>query len=97
MRPLLLRDEARKDLFEAFQWYEGRRAGLGSEFERAVSRTLAEIEDNPAQYPVSVADVRKAPLKRFPYVVYYVLLDEGTSVIAIMHSRRHPRTWQERQ
>jgi len=97
MASLFLRDEARADLAEAFRWYEGRRTGLGLEFTRSARSALQSIEDNPAQYPIAVDDIRKAPLRRFPYVVYYVVLDSDVSVIAVMHSRRHPRRWQERR
>jgi len=97
MRPLLVRDAARDDLREAFSWYEARQAGLGSEFLSAVSYTLQAVESNPQQYPFAVEDIRKAPLRRFPYVVYYVALDTSVSVIAVMHSRRHPRHWQDRR
>jgi plasmid stabilization system protein ParE len=97
MASLFLRADAHADLSEAFRWYEGRRAGLGYEFTRLVRVTLQSIEHNPEQYPVAADDIRKAPLRRFPYVVYYVVLDADVSVIAVMHSRRHPRRWKERR
>lgn len=97
MPSLFLRNEARVDLAEAFHWYEQRRNGLGYEFTRALRSTLQVIENNPEQYPIAVDDIRKAPLRRFPYVVYYVVLPAGVSVIAVMHSRRNPRRWQERK
>jgi plasmid stabilization system protein ParE len=59
--------------------------------------TLAAVERDPAQYPLAVDDIRKAPLRRFPYVVYYAVLEGGVSVLAVMHGRRHPRRWQERR
>lgn len=96
MPRLFLRAEAASDLSEAFQWYEERSTGLGFEFLRAVRIVLAAIERNPSQYPIALDDIRKAPLRRFPYVVYYVDLAEHISVIAVMHSRQHPRRWQQR-
>jgi plasmid stabilization system protein ParE len=97
MRPLYLRDAARNDLQEAFRYYEERRPGLGMEYIRAVHDTLEAVERQPEQYPVAVDDIRKAPLRRFPYVVFYVILIDAISVIAVMHSRRHPRRWEERR
>jgi plasmid stabilization system protein ParE len=97
MPALFLRDAARGDLAEAFQWYEGRRAGLGYEFTHAVRSTLELVESNPEQYPIAVDDIRKAPLRRFPYVVYYVIAQDHISAIAVMHSHRHPRRWKERR
>ena len=97
MASLFLRDAARADLAEAFRWYEGRRSGLGREFTHSVRFTLQAIEQNPEKYPLAADDTRKASLRRFPYVVYYVILDSDVSVIAVMHSRRHPRRWKERR
>lgn len=94
---LHLRDAALNDLQEAFGWYEDRRTGLGLEFIQAAYDKLDSIELNPSQYPFAIEDVRKAPLRRFPYVVYYVVLADAVSVIAVLHSRRHPRRWQERR
>jgi putative addiction module component (TIGR02574 family) len=97
MLQLCLREEARTDLAEAFHWYETRRAGLGSEFLQSVRLTLSLIERNPAIYPIAVDDIRKAPLKRFPYITYYVVTDDQISVLAVMHGRRDPQRWQERR
>jgi toxin ParE1/3/4 len=94
---LFVRSEAETDLAEAFQWYEARSTGLGFDFLRCVRAVLAAIERHPGQYPIALDDIRKAPLRRFPYVVYYVQLAEATSVLAVMHSRRHPRVWQQRR
>ena len=97
MPRLFVRDAARRDLEEAVSWYEGRRPGLGSEFIAAVRFILESVEANSELYPFAVDDIRKAPVRRFPYVVYYVAVEPGVSVIAVMHSRRHPRRWQERR
>jgi len=94
---LFIRKAARQDIAEAFRWYEDRSAGLGHEFTRAVRVALASVERAPQQYPVAVDDIRQARLRRFPYVVYFVVLARGISVIAVMHGRRHSRRWQSRR
>ena len=94
---LLVRAAARREIAEGYRWYEERSAGLGAEFLRAVRATLAQIEREPELYPVALDDIRKAPLHRFPYVAYYVVLPRGISVIAVIHGRRHPRRWQSRR
>lgn len=97
MPRLFVRRAARADIAEAFRWYEERVTGLGHEFLRAVASTLATIESTPEQYPIALDDIRKALLKRFPYVVYFVLSRRGASVIAVMHGRRNPRRWKSRR
>ncbi len=42
-------------------------------------------------------DIRRTRLRRFPYSVFYVAMDEATVVIAVMHDRRDPRRWQARR
>lgn len=94
---LFVRRAARADIAEAFRWYEARSTGLGHEFLRAVRVAFAAIERAPEQYLVAVDDIRKVGLRRFPYVVYYLVLRRRISVIAVMHGRRHPRRWKSRR
>ena len=94
---LFLRPEARAELAEAFRWYEERSTGLGHEFVRAVRIGLAAIERSPDQFPIAVDDIRRARLRRFPYLIFFVVLPESISVLAVMHGRRDPRRWQARR
>jgi plasmid stabilization system protein ParE len=94
---LFVRPAAQADLDEAFAWYEARRAGLGHEFLRAVEVCLAEIERQPDQFAVVEQDVRRARLRHFPYLVFFVAGPVQISVLAVMHGRRHPRRWQSRR
>ena len=55
---------------------------------------FALIARSPEQYPVAVDDIRRSPFRRFPFMIYYVVLSRGVSVIAVMHGRRHPQRWQ---
>jgi plasmid stabilization system protein ParE len=49
---LIISPEAELDIQDAFEWYEQRDSGLGSEFVRAVDSCLALIGRNPLAYPV---------------------------------------------
>jgi hypothetical protein len=40
--------------------------------------------------------VRQALVRRFPYVVCFLIEAERISVIAVIHGRRNPRVWQSR-
>jgi len=93
----LVEPEAAADLDEAFTWYELRLPGLGSEFTRAVRATFAAIQRLPESFPRAHGEIRRAHIRRFPYTVYYVMTPEHIAVIAVAHSRRHPRRWQSRR
>jgi plasmid stabilization system protein ParE len=98
MRPrLLVEAEAEAEIDEAFRWYEGRAAGLGSEFLRAVSAAFALMRRNPEQCPRVRGDIRRVLVRRFPYAIYYVVEPDQIAVFAVVHTRQHPRRWQSRR
>ncbi len=93
---LEFRPEASADIAEAFSWYEERRAGLGAAFADELDRTLGYITGMPlAGRPVHRA-LRRALMRRFPFTVYYSLTADLIDIRAVLHSRRHPRTWLRR-
>ncbi len=94
---LFLYPDAKADAREAFAWYEERSTGLGFEFLRALRAALSPLAREPRRFPVVFEDIRRTRLRRFPYSVFYVAMDEATVVIAVMHDRRDPRRWQARR
>jgi plasmid stabilization system protein ParE len=82
---------------EAFRWYEARRSGLGGEFLELVRGAFRDIGRAPEQYPLAVDDIRKCVVLHFPYVVYFVVVQRGVSVLAVMHERRDSDRWRSRR
>ena len=97
MPRLFVRASARSDLADAVAWYEARRTGLGNEFADELSATFEAIEKQPLRFPVVLDDIRMAVARRFPYLVCYVVLPQGLSVIAVLHGHRDPQVWQRRR
>ncbi len=94
---LFVRKAARVDVAKAFGWYEAHRAGLGNDFAMELSAAYEGIESQPLRFPLIVDDIRIALLRRFPYVVYFVVLPRHISVIAVVHGHRKPQVWQQRR
>ena len=46
----------------------------------AASAICARIEAEPRQLRVAFDDIRMAPLRRFPYVVYFVVLPQHATI-----------------
>jgi len=63
-----------------------------------VATTLDELAEGAHRHPVwrPGRPFRKAPLQRFPYVVFYVYDDDNVEVLAIAHQRRKPGYWVRR-
>jgi plasmid stabilization system protein ParE len=86
------------DVSEAYAHYEAARKGLGEEFLEEVGRAVALIVDHPEACPVVYRALRRALLHRFPYSLYYRIepADALAEVRAVVHQRRHARTWRRR-
>ena len=88
---LVIRPEA-----EAFEWYEGRRIGLGCEFLEEVNARLANITGNPTRFAVVFKGVRQVLVRRFPYKLLYVFEADKVEAIGVVHVKRRPQFWQKR-
>jgi plasmid stabilization system protein ParE len=94
--PVVLRDEARSEFDEAFDFYEAQRPGLGVAFADRVQEVFDRIAANPQTHAAVFEDVRKAVVARFPYCVFYRAEAARVEVIAVFHSARDPSIWQGR-
>lgn len=89
-RILTFRREAVKDANDAFKWYEEQRVGLGWEYNAELKAALERIEKNPQLPRVFYRKARKIKLRRFPYLVVYLLTAEEIMVVAVIHGSRNP-------
>ncbi len=95
-REIIIRPEAEAELTEAFQWYEARAAGLGSEFIRTVDRLFNSIIRNPQAFEVVYKSARRALTRKFPYQVLFTVDAASVVILAVFHAKRNPQRWQER-
>jgi len=94
--PISFRAIARDEYNLAITWYEGARSGLGSDFETEVEAGLHEIAAKPDRYPIADRDVCEAPMRGFPYCVYYRVRSNMLIVVAVFHQSRDPDELQTR-
>lgn len=71
--------------------------GLGERFLAAVGDAVALIAESPLQFAVLHRETRRVLLRRFPYGVYYRMLDGRVLVVACIHARRDARHWRNRR
>lgn len=94
--PLIVNPEADADLADARAWYENQRAGLGDVFLSRVDEVFTRLQHTPKLYGKIFEDLRLARVHRFPYVVVYRIDDDQITVVAVYHTSRDPRGWQDR-
>ena len=94
--PVILRPEATQDLQAVRDWYEGQRIGLGDTFAARAADALDGLGQLPELYGVVWQNVRAAPIRRHPYIIYYRVLPDRVEALAVLHVRRNPADWQSR-
>jgi plasmid stabilization system protein ParE len=88
---------AAREYEEARTWYERRGTGLGDEFAEETDRAIARIANDPYRRPVCFGRFRRVRLGRFPYSLYYYVVDPSRIlVLAVAHARRRPGYWRRR-
>ena len=94
--PVVLRPEAQDDLISARDWYDHQAETLGDRFAAAAAAVFERLAATPHLFGVIWEDVRACRLGRFPYVVYYRVLDRQVEILAVLHGSRDPSAWQKR-
>jgi plasmid stabilization system protein ParE len=94
--PLIVRPAAEADIREIHEYLENVRSGLGGHFSARLRDVLEQIEVSPEGYGIVWNDVRAVRVRKFQYVVYYVVLSDGVEVLAVLHGARQESTWKSR-
>ncbi len=76
------------DALEALAWYELQRSGLGMYFNDAFGQALIQLEPDPLSYQKIYGPVRRLVLRRFPYLLWFVVEGEDVVVIACTLGKR---------
>lgn len=82
MTEFIISSRAEADLVEAFDYYEGKVVGLGSEFVRSVDAEFNRIQRCPLAFRSRYGSHRMAMTERFPYAVYFIY-DESAEFVSV--------------
>lgn len=96
VRTFRVEPEADEDLFQAANWYDEQRPGIGWEFLAAMEALLRAVQERPDSFPEEQPGVRAALRRPWPYKVYFQVTEEATRVFAVIHAHRNPYTWRTR-
>lgn len=79
---------AELDALEAQAWYELQQSGLGSSFNDEFGHALRQLENTPLIYQKIYGKVRRIVLRRFPYLLWFVVEGKEVVVVACTHGKR---------
>ena len=96
-------DEAISEIAESTNWFDRQSRGLGAEFRKEIDQVLESITVAPesfARFEFLGArrgkNVRRAITARFSQVIVFAVREAEIVVVAVYHSRRHPKYWTKR-
>ena len=61
-----------------------------------VEDAIKRIQSMPLMYVQVIDDVRRAKVQKFPYLLYYRVLQNRIELLAVLHSSRNPTLWRAR-
>lgn len=93
---MILRPRAYWDLEDASSWYNSQQDGLGTRFLANVNECLRRINDNPYLYAIVRKDARCGRVAKFPFGVYYRIVEGKVVVFGILHTSRSVQVWKSR-
>ncbi len=99
-KPVIARERAARDVEEALDHYcaeAGEGVALG--FVAALERAYLHISRYPASgssrysYELNLAGLKLWPLKRFPYLAFYIECETHVDVWRVLHAERDIPAW----
>jgi hypothetical protein len=92
---------ALEEISDAALWLDSQRAGLGIEFWHEVDATLVRIEANPlafakSEFATADLDIRFAVVRRFHYVIHFLVEPRDVQIVSVAHGARKPGYWLRR-
>jgi plasmid stabilization system protein ParE len=88
---VVVEQPAKADLADAMDWYRRVRPGLETDFRLCVDEALERVRRHPEANLLTVRQLRRALLHRFPYVIFYLNERSLIRVVAVLHTSRDPR------
>ena len=79
-------------MLEAAWIYEDQAAGLGERFLDEVEGCVDLLLDRPC-IGRRDGELRRFPLRKFPFTLIYALEEDDLVVVAVSHHRRRPGYW----
>ena len=98
IRRVIVRPLAAEEIASAATWYEAQCLGLGVDLTDEIIRAIRRAQEAPDLFRILRPrdGMRRVLTERFPYRVFFTVIDDTLHVHAVLHAARHDRHWRER-
>ena len=84
------------EIDEIANWYDGARAGVGTDFLLCIEDAMEKIQRHPDAYQIVFAEVRRKSIARFSYAIFFRISKKHIEVLGVIHHHRDPISWKKR-
>jgi plasmid stabilization system protein ParE len=88
--------EAEEEFRRSFLWYFERSPIAADAFRSEVIEAIDSLTGTANQWPANEDGIHYHVLNHYPYTIWYDLLENHATVLAIAHQRRRPGYWTDR-
>ncbi|MEO7486160.1 MAG: type II toxin-antitoxin system RelE/ParE family toxin [Ferruginibacter sp.] len=83
---------AHLDEYEAYDWYENQRIGLGDELLKELETAYNKIAEHPEYFGFidERKELRDYLLPRFPFLIVYRIVANTVQIISLHHAKKDP-------
>lgn len=96
MKPIRILAAARADLVDGFRFYERQAAGIGRYFLDSLYSDIESLQISAGVHGKRFGHFHCLLSRRFPYAVYYRMVDDEIRIYAVLDCRRNPGRIRER-
>jgi toxin ParE1/3/4 len=94
---VIFHQDAETELHAAVAYYQEQSHGLGADFQAQIERSVRRIQHAPQSFPqYNHQGIQSCLIRRFPYTVFYLELEDHIWIVAVAHQRRKPGYWARR-
>lgn len=93
---ILILESASRDLTDGYWFYEKQSEGLGSYFLDSIFSDIDSLRIYAGIHPVSFKKYNRMLTARFPFSIFYNVIDDTVYIYAILDCRRDPSWIRER-
>ena len=81
---------AQSEIEDARAYYNLHQEELGERFKEHIKQSVDNIMDSPLLYPKVTDELHRVVVHKFPYSIFYALLDERIVIVSVAHQHRKP-------
>lgn len=89
---IIFKSAAIDDIKQIKYWYRLQKKGLEKDFVKELKLYVNLLKNNKKLFQARYKEIRAIPLKRFPYLVYYILQKDTVFVIAVIAASQDQMT-----